>query len=158
MIAAAMIAAAVQSTTRQNGGHHRIGDELATVLPQVLDPVGDEPSDEQPRRAGDGGGGDNDERCGDTALGCDDARTAVGNGEANVHRGDQDQTERVNRGRIEPPEREWCESPHEHRSAVKGGDFRSVREFLFIVDTSHWTDAVDTLRPSRYSRSLAECR
>ena len=37
MISTAMIAAAVQSTTRQKGGHQRIRDELPAVLPKILE-------------------------------------------------------------------------------------------------------------------------
>jgi hypothetical protein len=47
IIATAMNAAAIQSTTTQNGGHHRV---LATngwaMLPQVFEPVADEAGDD----------------------------------------------------------------------------------------------------------------
>ena len=51
MIATAMIAAATQSTTTQNGGHHRVlAHKLAAVLPQVFEAAADEADDDQPLR------------------------------------------------------------------------------------------------------------
>ena len=45
-----MVAATTQSTTAQNGGHHRVfGDEVASVLPKVLEPVAGQADHEQPR-------------------------------------------------------------------------------------------------------------
>jgi hypothetical protein len=78
----AMIAAATQSTTTQNGGHHRV---LATNSNR----------------------GDHDEDRSDDALGDDHLRPAVGDGEADVDRGDEHQSQRIYGRRIEPPERKW---------------------------------------------------
>ena len=85
-----MIVATVQSTTRQNGGHQRVlATNLLAVLPQILEPVTGEPSDEQPR-------GDSHPTAAITTnavatahLGHEDARAAIGNGEADVHRSDE---------------------------------------------------------------------
>lgn len=82
----------------------RVCDELTAVLPQVLQPMACEAHDEQPRRPGNGRGGDNDEDRRDTGLDDEHASAPVGDREADVDRRDQDETECVDRGRVKPPE------------------------------------------------------
>jgi hypothetical protein len=57
-----------------------VGDELVAVLPQILEPVTSEPSDEQPRRDSHSDSGDHDERSGHRTLDHDDAWAAIPNG------------------------------------------------------------------------------
>jgi hypothetical protein len=89
------MAAATQSTTRQNGGNQRVGHELAAVLPQVLGPMAGKTNHQQPRRSGDTGRGDHDEGRGDPHLDGDDPRPSVRHREADIDRRDQDQRERI---------------------------------------------------------------
>ena len=100
-----MIAATTQSTTMQNGGHHRV---LATkwLLPEVLEPVPRHAGHEKPRRFRNRGGGHHDEGEGHGAFDRDDLRPSVGDGEADVDEGDRYEPQRVNRGAIQPPEGE----------------------------------------------------
>ena len=83
-----------------------VGDELVAVLPQILEPVTGEPSDEQPRGDSHADCSDHYERGGDRTFGYEDAWAAIGNGEADVHRSDGDQTERIDDGGVQPPERQ----------------------------------------------------
>jgi hypothetical protein len=120
-----MIVAATQSTTRQNGGHHRVfRNEMTSVPPEILEPVARQAENEQPWRLRDGRGGDDDEdRC-DICLEGDNEPTSIGNREADVDGRDQYQTQGVHGRRIEPPkgERRRCldstpdEPPHDRRA------------------------------------------
>jgi hypothetical protein len=47
MIVTVMAVAATKSTVAQNGGHHRVGDEPAVLLPDVLEPVAGQPGHDQ---------------------------------------------------------------------------------------------------------------
>src|SRR5215211_6601290 len=102
-----MIAAATQSTTKHNGGPPPgVRNELTSVLPKILEPVAREAEDDQPRESRDGrGGDDHEDRC-DIQLEGDNDPASIGDGEADVDRRDQYQTEGVDRRRIEPPESE----------------------------------------------------
>ena len=101
-----------------------VSDELVAVLPQILEPVAGEPCDEQPRGDSHANCSDHHERSGDRTLGYEDVWTAIGNGEADVHRSDGDQTERVDDRSVKPPERQRrCrlryandEAPYDRRS------------------------------------------
>jgi hypothetical protein len=102
-----MIAAATQSMTRQNGGHHRVlANKLASVLPEILEPMARQSEDEQPGRFRDGGGSYQDEHCREACLEADYDPAPIGDREADVDRRDEYQTEGVNRGGVEPPEGE----------------------------------------------------
>jgi hypothetical protein len=79
---------------------------VAAVLPEVLESVAGEAQHQQPRRPGDTGRGKHYEQGGDAALDDDDSWPSVGHGEADVDRRDQDEPERVDGRRVEPPERE----------------------------------------------------
>ena len=79
---------------------------MTSVLPEILEPVARKADNEQPWRFGYGRGSDEDEdRC-DVRLDGDNEPASIGNGEADVDRRDQGQTEGVHRRRIEPPEGE----------------------------------------------------
>ena len=67
----------------------RVGDVVGAVLPEILDPVAEQPGDEQPRGAGDRRSRDNDEDRRDAALDGKHAPAPVGDGEPDVDRGDQ---------------------------------------------------------------------
>jgi hypothetical protein len=84
-----------------------VGHELAAVLPKVLEPVTGEAEDEQPWRSRDGSRGEDDECRSDTDLDGDYGAAPVGDREAYVDRGDEYETEGVDRRRIKPPEGEW---------------------------------------------------
>src|SRR5205807_7859642 len=79
-------------------------DELAAVLPEVLEPVGGEAEHEQPWRSGDRRRGDDDEGSSDAALNGDHGGPSIGDREADVHGSDQREAEGVHGRRIEPPE------------------------------------------------------
>src|SRR6266480_5676786 len=70
-------------------------DELTSLLPRILDPMGREPEGEQPCRTGDAGGGDDDEAHRDNALDDDDSRSPVCYSEADVDRRDQGESEGI---------------------------------------------------------------
>jgi hypothetical protein len=84
-----------------------VGHELAAVLPEVFEPVAGEAEDEQPWRSRDGRRGEDDEGRSETDLDGDHGGAPVGDREADVDRGDQYETEGVDRRRIKPPEGEW---------------------------------------------------
>ena len=80
---------------------------MRAVLPEILCAVSEQASNEQPGRAGHGRRRDDDEDHRDAAFDGDDPGTTVGDGEADVDGGDNDEAERVDRRRIEPPEGQW---------------------------------------------------
>src|SRR3954453_18394092 len=95
----------------------RGGDEVRSVLPEVLGAVASQAKDEQPRRAGDGHGRDQDERERNCALDRDDLRAAVGNRETDVDRRDQRDLHRKDRRVWQPPEehrRHCLEQTYQH--------------------------------------------
>ena len=61
---------------------------MGAVLPEVLQPVADEAGDQQPRRAGDRGGADENEGERDAGLDGDDPHASVGDREPDVDRRD----------------------------------------------------------------------
>jgi len=82
----------------------RVGHELTAVLPGVLQPVTGEANHQQPRRARHGGGSNHHEHRSNTTFHGDDSCTAIGNGEADVDRGNRGEAESVDRRLVEPPE------------------------------------------------------
>src|SRR5690242_14929225 len=92
-----------------------VGDVVAAVLPEILEPVAEEADHQQPRRPGDTRRGEHDEDSGNDALDDDDGRPSVGHGETDVDRRDQGQPERVDGRRVEPPERH-------RRGGLQGAD------------------------------------
>ena len=54
-----------------------VGHELGAVLPEVLQAVTGEADDKQPGRAGDCGGGDDDESAGNAGFDSDDLRAPI---------------------------------------------------------------------------------
>src|SRR5437588_5724138 len=117
-----------------------VGHELAAVLPEVLEPVAVEAEDEQSRRSRDGRRGEDDEGRSDADLDGDHGGASVGDREADVDRGDEYETEGVDRRRIKPPEGEWRRrlerSEHDapeggraHRLLARGGVFCGCRTY-----------------------------
>src|SRR5438034_8424021 len=76
------------------------------MLPKILQPVARQADDEQPWRSRHRSCGDDYEHRRDTALNSDNRPASIGDREADVERGNQYQTEGVDRRRIEPPEGE----------------------------------------------------
>ena len=131
-----MMAAAIQSTTRQNGGHHRVfATNLRRCCQRSLSPWPARPRTSSHGDRGHGRRGDDDEDRSDGALDGDHRRASIGDREADVDRRDQYEPERVDRSRIEPPERERrrrldCspdESPHDGRTQRRLGRVGIVR-------------------------------
>jgi hypothetical protein len=80
-----------------------VGNKVAPVLPEVLDPMAGKAEHEQPRRSGDACRSNHDKDCCDPGLDGDDGPSSVSDGEADVDRCDQGQRERVDGRRIKPP-------------------------------------------------------
>jgi hypothetical protein len=109
-----------------------VGNELTSVLPEVLEPVAGKADDKQPRCAGDRCGGDDDEHAGDADFDGENGAAPVGDRETDVDGGDHHKPERVDSRRVEPPERSGvaaCATPitspqttGAHNSARSGCD------------------------------------
>jgi hypothetical protein len=84
----------------------RVGNEMVTLLPVVLETVTRVAEHEQPGRGRHRHRSDHDEQGNDGGFGGDDRRPAVGNGEADVDRGDQGDRQRMHSGLGEPPDGE----------------------------------------------------
>ena len=101
-----IVAATAVDDEAERGPPPGVRNEVTSVLPEILEPVARKADNEQPWRFRDGRGSDEDEdRC-DVRLDGDNEPASIGNREADVDRRDQDQTEGVDRRRIEPPEGE----------------------------------------------------
>ena len=105
-----------------------------------LSPWPGEAEDEQPRRSRDGRRGEDDEGRSDADLHGDHGGAPVGDRKADVDRGDEYETEGVDRRRIKPPEGEWRRrlerSEHDapeggraHRLLARGGEFCGCRTY-----------------------------
>src|SRR3954464_6657295 len=82
------------------------GDEAGAVLPHVLEAVAGQAGDDQPGRSGHRGRGDDHEGRRDGRLDGEDVPAAVGDGEADVDRGDQGEPEGVDGPGVQPEEGE----------------------------------------------------
>lgn len=77
------------------------------MLPEIFESVPDEADDDEPNRSCCSHRGDEYEDRSDAALGDDHLRTAVRHREADIDRGDERQSQRIDGRRVEPPERKW---------------------------------------------------
>src|SRR3954447_17149588 len=80
------------------------GDEAGAVLPHVLEAVAGQAGDDQPGRSGHRGRGDDHEGRRDRRLDGEDVPAPVGDGEADVDRGDQGKPEGVDGSGVQPEE------------------------------------------------------
>jgi hypothetical protein len=80
-----------------------VGNKVAPVLPEVLDPMAGKAEHEQPCRSGDACRSNHDKYCRDPGLNGDNGPSSVSDGEADVDRRDQGQREPIDGRRIKPP-------------------------------------------------------